>query len=83
MSYRLYWRNNRKNRQTSLSTGKIRDYIKKMELALKKHLFSGHAPILVNDFLERFVKESNIQGMRKAQEFITAPSLKEALELRQ
>lgn len=46
-----------------METEKVRHYLKKMELSLKKHRVSGLDPIWVLDFVASFVEEANIQGI--------------------
>lgn len=74
LSYRKYRLDDATQRRSSRTTGKVHDFLKRMELTLKDHRFSGEDPIRVLDFLARYVKEANIQAMSEAQAFIALPS---------
>ena len=73
LSYRSYRLEDTSQRRTSRETGKVRDYIKRMDIKLKQHHFTGEDPIMVLDFLARFVREANIQEMSEAQAFLALP----------
>lgn len=74
MSYRTYRLARRDQDRSSRETGKVRDFIKRMDIKLSAHHFSGEDPIMVLDFLARFTREANIQEMSEAQAFLTLPS---------
>lgn len=79
MIYRLYCLRNRKSRRTSQEKGKVRYYINRIELTIKKRRLSGHDPIRVFDFFARFVKEASIPEISEAQVLISLPSFLESL----
>ena len=54
-------------------TGKVRDFIKRMDTSLQRHRFSGGDPVLILEFLRRFVQEADILGMSEAQAFLALP----------
>lgn len=70
LSYHPYRLDDTIQRLSSRATGKVRGFLKRMYLTLKDHRFSGEDPILVLEFLARYVRESNIQEMTEAQAFI-------------
>ena len=74
MSYRTYRLNDHRQKRGSKSTGKVRDFIKRMDLKMKAHHFDGNDPIRVLDFLARLKREFNIQEMSEAQAFVELPS---------
>lgn len=55
-------------------TGKVRDYLKRMDIKLEGHCFTDEDPIRELDFLARLVREENIQGMSKALDLIAIPN---------
>jgi len=73
-SYRMYRLTDTTTHRSSRGTGKVRDYIKRMEIRLSQHHFSGKDPIMVLDFLSRFVREAEIQEMSEAQALLALPS---------
>jgi len=72
-SYRSYRLTDTSTRRSSRGTGKVRDYIKRMEIRLAQHHFSGSDPIGVLDFLSRFTREAEIQEMSEAQALLSLP----------
>lgn len=55
---------------SSRTTSTIRDYLKRKYIAIRNHRFTIEEPIQVLDFLARFVREENIQGMSEDQDLI-------------
>lgn len=51
------------------------DFIRRTQISLKKHFFSGKDPITILDFLARFVCETDIQRKSGAQTFNAFPSI--------
>lgn len=51
----------------------MKDCIKRMKLTLRNQTFSGEDPILVLDFLARFVAEADILVMNEGQAYVTLP----------
>ena len=69
MNYRYYrLLNRRKNRGDSLFD--LRKYIKALDITLQDYKFDGSDPIMVFDFLTRFVEEADTLNMTEAQAFI-------------
>lgn len=73
MSYRYYRLMRTSRTRSSATTGVIRKQIKNLELILKDHKFSGEDPIMVFDFLTRFVEEADTIGMSEGQAFVALP----------
>ena len=63
MSYRYYRLRKTTHSRTARETGKVRDFIKRMDTSLRRHRFSGGDPVLILEFLRRFVQEADILGM--------------------
>lgn len=55
----------------------MRDLLKRMSFPMKKHYLPGSGPTMVLDFLAQFVKESDVQEVCKAHEFIILPAFLE------
>ena len=51
----------------------MKDFIKRMGITLNERKFDGSDPILIIDFLVRFVKEANVHKLSEAQAFVTLP----------
>lgn len=75
LSYSTYRLEDTAQGRSSRATGKVRDFIKHMDLPLKYHRFYGEEPTRVLDFLARFVREEKIQTMSEEQAFISFPSV--------
>lgn len=73
LSYRYYRLEDTTPQRTPRGTGKVRNHLRQMELTMKAHKFSGEDPILVLDFLSRFVAEADILRMSEAQAYIALP----------
>ena len=83
LSYRLYRLRDTSQSRSSRATAKVKDFIKRMELKLKDHYFSGEDPVLVLDFLVRFCKEADTQGMSEAQAYLAVPYFLKGFALNQ
>lgn len=73
MSYRYYRLMRTSDRRSSRSTGMLSALLKRMGLTMKEHSFSGDDPIMVFDFLTRFVEEADTLSMSEAQAFVALP----------
>ena len=73
LSYRYYRLNRTTHSRSAKETGKVRDHIKRLELTMQRHRFSGEDPILVLDFLNKMVDEANTLGMSEAQAYLSLP----------
>ena len=73
MSYRFYRLNDTTQTRTSSETGKVRRFIKDLEITLSEQKFTGADPILVFDFLVRFIEEMDTLGINEGQAFIILP----------
>lgn len=60
--------------RTTREASKLKDFIERMEISIKRHLFIAENPIRFLDFLARFTRETYIQEMSEAQAFVTIPS---------
>lgn len=59
--------------RTSRVTGTVKDFIKRLSITLHKREFKGEEPILVLDFLTRFVREEDMLVMSEVQAYLTLP----------
>ena len=75
LSYRYYRLNRLSSRRTGRETGKTRDHIRRMEITLRDHSFSGEDPIKVLEFLAAFRDEANTLEMTEAQAYVVLPYL--------
>ena len=73
MSYRNYRLTDTTQYRTRHQTGKVWDLIKRLEVTMKDYCFTGGDPILIFEFLNRFVDEADMLDMTEAQAFITLP----------
>ncbi len=73
MNYRYYRLKRVKNARSASNTVEVRRHLKALELTLKSEKFSGKDPILVLNFLARFVEEADTIRMTEAQAFIALP----------
>lgn len=73
LSFRFYRLHRTDERRGSRETGMVRLLIKRLEIYLKEHAFSGKDPILVFDTLTRFVEEADTLGMTEAQAYLCLP----------
>lgn len=73
LSYRFYRLSRHTSQQTGRQTGEVRRFIKSLELSMKQHAFSGEDPILVLEFLTRFVEEADTLGMTETQAYLAFP----------
>ena len=74
MSYRSYRLKLTTDVRTSFATSEVRTHLKNLTLTLKSHAFDGDDPILIFDFLTRFVNEADMLGMSEAQAFVALPA---------
>ena len=72
LNYRRY-RLKRTSRRRSKDTAKARHQVKNMGLTLLPHRFTGEGPIMVLDFLLRFVCEAEQVAMSEEQAYIALP----------
>ena len=72
LNYRHY-RLKRTSRRRSKDTAKARHQVKNMGLTLLPHRFTGENPIMVLDFLRRFVSEAEQLAMSEEQAYIALP----------
>lgn len=68
--YRLYRFKKKLHKCLSREMGKVKDFISRIEIPVKKHLFSGEDLIKNLDFLAHFVRNANIQDTSESQMFI-------------
>ena len=73
MSYRYYRLIKTKHTRTHESTFRLHKLIRNLELSFKDSKFSGEDPILIFDFLSRFVEEADTLTMSEAQAFMALP----------
>lgn len=83
LSYRTYRLRNTSHRRKSKETGKVKDQIRRMEITLRKQMFSGTDGILVLNFLACFVREANILEMSEAQAYLALPQFLQGFALSQ
>lgn len=57
LSYRFYRLRNRDQARHGRDTGKIKDHIKLLELAMRDLAFDGADPVFILDFLNWFTKK--------------------------
>jgi len=74
MSYRTYRLEDTSQSRSSRATGKVKDHIMRLDIKLNQQHFSGDDPILILDFLARFVREANINEPRSSQPHLALPS---------
>lgn len=74
LSYRLYRLIKTTHGRTCIETGKVKDFIKLIEIHLRRYHFNGEDSIRVLDFQDRFTRDSKIQQMWETQVFVTLPS---------
>ena len=72
LNYRHY-RLEKRSRRSSRHTPKARHQVKNMGLTMLPHRFTGEDPILVLDFLRRFIGEAEQLAMSEDQAYITLP----------
>lgn len=63
LSYRLYRLHNRNKSRNNRDRGRVKDYIKQMNLPLADHHYTGKDPIRILEFLARFVQEEKYKGL--------------------
>ena len=73
MSYRFYRLSRPESRRDSRTTGMVGQLIKRMGLNIDEHKFDGSDPIMVFDFLSRFVEEADTLAMSEAQAYLCLP----------
>ena len=72
LNYRHY-RLEKRSRRSSRHTAKARHQVKNMEITLIPHRFTGGDPILILDFLRRFLGEAEQLSMSEDQAYIALP----------
>ena len=73
MNYRFYRLHNLRNSRSTSSTNETRKHMRALELTLKSRKFSGKDPILILNFLSRFVEEADTLRMTEGQAFVALP----------
>lgn len=73
LSYRYYWLEEFSLEMTLRDTSKVKDCVKRMQLSMRNQCFTGDDPILVLNFLARFVAEADVLGMSDAQAYLVLP----------
>lgn len=73
LSYRYYRLEDSSGTRSSRDTGRVKDLIRRMNVTMLKQKFSGEDPILVLDFLARFVQEADVLEMSEAQAYVALP----------
>lgn len=83
ISYRSYRLMDTEGRWTSRATTVVHFHLKRLELSFADNKFSGDDPVMIFNFLTRFVEEAEILGISEGQEFLTLPSFITKHSLRQ
>lgn len=73
MNYRMYRLKIRKTKRTGHETAKVKDHIKRLKVGMDNLTFDGKDPIMIFDFLSRFVSEANTLEMSEPQAFVAIP----------
>ena len=73
MNYRYYRLKDGRSKRSHATSQATRHFIKSMDLTFKEHRFDGSDPILVFDFLTRFVEEADILTLNEGQAFLILP----------
>ena len=73
LDYCFYRLARHKASRSSRETGKVRALLKQMELTMKSRKFSGNDPILIFEFLHKFVEEAGTLGMSESQAYLAVP----------
>lgn len=81
--YRYYRLRIRKTKRSGRETGKVKDHIRRLRVGLDELTFDGKDPILIFEFLSRFVVEANTLRISEAQAFVALPHFLRKLALEQ
>lgn len=73
VKFRTYRMENTSHARSGRQTGKIRYQIKRLETALGEAALDGEGPILILEFLARFMEETNNNPKSEAQAFVAFP----------
>ena len=74
MSYRSYRLKRTIDVRSLFDTTEVRTHLKNLTLTLKSLAFDGDDPIMIFDFLTRFVNEADMLNMSEAQAFVARPA---------
>ena len=75
LDYRYYRLKRTSRKRSSRETGKVKEYVKRIEYTLKEFRFDGTDPIKILAFLAKYVEEADILRMSEAQAFIALPKV--------
>ena len=73
MNYRYYRLKRTKGSRSSKHILEVRKHLKSLDITLKEYKFNGQDPILVFDFLSRFVEQADTLRMTEMQAFVALP----------
>ena len=83
LSYRTYRMRRRSKRRSGRETAKVKDHVRRMQLAARDLSFDGSDPILILRFLARFIEEADMLEMSEAQAYIAVTYFLKGEVLRQ
>ncbi len=63
-------------------TGKVKDFVKRIEIKRKNHHFDGSDPIWIINLLRRFVNEAYTQLLSETQAYLALPDFLDGFALR-
>lgn len=73
LSYCLYRLRMTTHDYACRETRKVKDFIERMEIPLRRYHYDGDDPIRILDFLAHFTQKDNIQEISETQAFATLP----------
>ena len=73
MSYRFYRLARREQQRDSIATTRLSRLLKNLDLTFKDKKFNGLDPVIIFDFLTRFVEECDMLDMTEAQAYVALP----------
>ncbi|CAN8070507.1 unnamed protein product [Agarophyton chilense] len=83
LNYRYYRLKVKSKKRSGCETAKIKDHIKRLKIGLNDLTFDGKTPILVIEFLNRFVAEADTLEMSEPQAFLSLPHFLKGFALEQ
>ena len=83
LNYRMYRLKRKSSTRSGRETGKVKDHVRRMATTLSGLEFSGKDPILVLNFLSRFVEECDVLEMKESQALLALPYFLKEDALRQ
>lgn len=75
MIYRTYRLKKRTHKRTVKETAKVRDHIKRIDISIMYHLFTGDDPSLFFTFLAELTKECDSIDISEVNYFLSVPYL--------